>query len=676
MKDAIEASRKVKALENSGVSVIRCPDMLLEERFLARLKGGAARKSLNTLGMLSKLVNLVASAAESAVALKGLDSTGGKDVDDVVSKLTVEELCSQMQISLKKPRFLRKVPWWDTDCDRHLILGVFRHGYGRYDLIRKDPELMFKRILEELSDPSKKEGLTQSEASVPFQEEGDTLEGTEAARELDREAGEGDEDAEPSGPDGTVSADGMPETRFLNKLVTLIVCSDLPETRTRADTSVPEGAGDSSLVPTKPSGTDAGKPEKQKSSVIDEMTLLSHLYDYIDIDAIRTSLRSTTYPQLLRSINSEDSNAAEVNISGNSTELHITLNEDDIVRITSSLIIHGAPLMLDGSANAKKSPADELMVYDWVAFINNLRINLRPKYIRYFYESCWLPFCYSISNRKTAFQNRRVIPNPLSKPVEHSLESRGLCHLFLLRQRRLRAVHFLLSGGREGIGKILNRLNKKSPLCMGGEWITPDYDVALLEGCLAYGYMNIAAMRASPSHLFHNIPLTGFPSTEDIEQRLLNILVSGTEQMPLKSYCKVLPAHEHVPPVDDQKRRRIAEDLSQLNGLGMHNKHDGSTVSNDIGAQLRSDASNLSEPMETEIGPHVAQGGELSHRNGISLNLTANKQMFEVGSSDDYRGETDNEAGIQSSQSLQNYDQDKPTMEESDISFGMAKDLS
>ena len=666
----------MKALENSGVSVIRCPDMLLEERFLARLKGGAARKSLNTLGVLSKLVNFVATAAESAIALKGWDATGSKDVDEVVNKLSVDELCSQMTITLKKPRFLRKVLWWDTDCDRHVILGVFRHGYGRYDLVEKDPDLKFKRILEQFSDPSKKEAtVNQLDTSAPLQEETDILDGVEVARDFDNEAGEGDDDAETLGPDNTISSDGMPETRFLNKLVTLIVCADLHDTVAKTDSSASERSGESSLMPIKQvaraSGIDPGKPDKQKSSVIDEMTLLSHLYDYIDIESIRVSLRSTTYPQLQRSICSDDSNAAEVNISGNSTELHITLNEDDIVRITSLLIIHGAPLVLDNSVNSKKASTGELMVYDWVSFINSLRINLRPKYIRYFYESCWLPFCYSISNRKTEFQNRRTIPNPLSKPVEHSVVTRGLCHLFLLRQRRLRAVHFILSGGSEGVLKIIKRLNEKSTRHVGGEWTTPDHDIALLEGCLAFGYMNIDAMRESPSHLFRNLPVPAFPSSEDIERRLLDILVSGTEHLPLKSYCKVLPAHEHASTSSDSKRRRNYEE-PQHNGVGMRTKHDVSAVDSHVSP----DVFNASEPMEIESSSRLVRSGTESDRNVVAANLTVEKKMFEVDSSDVYRGEADGSTGVNTPLSLQNHESHRrSTIDESDISFGLANEL-
>ncbi|KAI1285481.1 Chromodomain-helicase-DNA-binding protein 7 [Halotydeus destructor] len=34
-------------------------------------------------------------------------------------------------------------PWWDEECDKSLLVGVFKHGYDRYNLMRQDPALCF-----------------------------------------------------------------------------------------------------------------------------------------------------------------------------------------------------------------------------------------------------------------------------------------------------------------------------------------------------------------------------------------------------------------------------------------------------------------------------------------------------------------------------------------------------
>lgn len=38
---------------------------------------------------------------------------------------------------------------WDAEADAHLILGTYRHGYGKYDMMVADPELCFGRRLDE-----------------------------------------------------------------------------------------------------------------------------------------------------------------------------------------------------------------------------------------------------------------------------------------------------------------------------------------------------------------------------------------------------------------------------------------------------------------------------------------------------------------------------------------------
>lgn len=35
------------------------------------------------------------------------------------------------------------VPWWDEEADRSLLIGVFKHGYEKYNLMRQDPALCF-----------------------------------------------------------------------------------------------------------------------------------------------------------------------------------------------------------------------------------------------------------------------------------------------------------------------------------------------------------------------------------------------------------------------------------------------------------------------------------------------------------------------------------------------------
>ena len=45
--------------------------------------------------------------------------------------------------------------WWDKECDIHFLIGVFLHGYGRYDIIRDDPSLCFGKKIEEVKAATK-----------------------------------------------------------------------------------------------------------------------------------------------------------------------------------------------------------------------------------------------------------------------------------------------------------------------------------------------------------------------------------------------------------------------------------------------------------------------------------------------------------------------------------------
>lgn len=66
--------------------------------------------------------------------------------------------------------------WWDKECDVHFLIGVFTHGYGRYDIIRDDPSLCFtKRIAEAKKDCAIEEpsGGEVTKMKIDNDEEGD-----------------------------------------------------------------------------------------------------------------------------------------------------------------------------------------------------------------------------------------------------------------------------------------------------------------------------------------------------------------------------------------------------------------------------------------------------------------------------------------------------------------------
>ncbi|XP_032220278.1 chromodomain-helicase-DNA-binding protein 8 isoform X2 [Nematostella vectensis] len=50
---------------------------------------------------------------------------------------------SDLDIAIYSPEGDPPCDWWDVDADKSLLVGVFKHGYERYNLIRADPTLCF-----------------------------------------------------------------------------------------------------------------------------------------------------------------------------------------------------------------------------------------------------------------------------------------------------------------------------------------------------------------------------------------------------------------------------------------------------------------------------------------------------------------------------------------------------
>lgn len=516
-----------------------------------------------------------------------------------------------------RSRSLRRMPWWDGECDKHMLIGVFIHGYGRFDLIKKDPKLCFAGILESLalnreavlaeaqgtssnstsaeapasSDATASVGLageargaeTQYAMDAPMapmevasEVEFSTL---DADQELHLDSGTMDQDlhleagAMEEGADGgdeiggdddneddSAYKDGMPDTRFLNRLVALLVCPDMlgpsavhgeagpsiAPTATSPDVCASPLKDVSEIVPAAPRSPsrtpvviDKKPSDRSKKNPFGEAYLLSNLADFLDQNAVTLCFTSYGY-QLCKDV--VERSIPKKNSDPSSKEatqgMRIVLDEEEISKICSAFVLYGAPLVSDKTTTASSS--GEYAVYDWKHFVHKTGISLQPKHVRHFYETCWLPFCGTISLKEIKFSNKRVLPNPLVKPADHSLVTRGLCQMFLARQRLLRIIQYIIAEAKDVLLGVIARLHSQTG-DISSWWISPLHDIALLGGCLSFGYMAVDAMRASSSHLFHPQKLSAlirssnptlaldtfevkFPSSEVLERRLLSIL--------------------------------------------------------------------------------------------------------------------------------------------------------
>lgn len=141
--DAILAAKAVhEAIQKGEATGIEIPPILLEEKFIGKLKN-SARKVLHKLELLSKLNDMVESTLER-VYTKKPEFQRMSSVEEAVAVIPPAEIATELPLGNVRPSWTRPRNWWDEECDRHLVLGVFIHGYGKYNEIRDDNRFIFQ----------------------------------------------------------------------------------------------------------------------------------------------------------------------------------------------------------------------------------------------------------------------------------------------------------------------------------------------------------------------------------------------------------------------------------------------------------------------------------------------------------------------------------------------------
>lgn len=181
----------------------------------------------------------------------------------------------------------------------------------------------------------------------------------------------------------------------------------------------------------------------------------------------------------------------------------------DSFRLSAALIAFGAPISNTKGASIPSGVVEFLgtspdssapSVYhslDWEDIISYAKIDQSVELVVSFYETIWLPFCSEISSKKVLSnsQHKLVIPNPLLSVTEHTFASRGLCHLFLLRQKIRISAHFIVQNA---FSQLLDYL--KSPYGRGVEhmpvwWCPWIHDLGVLLAIVKYGYLNKLSLK-------------------------------------------------------------------------------------------------------------------------------------------------------------------------------------
>jgi superfamily II DNA or RNA helicase len=143
ISDAISAARVIhESMKKGEVTGMELPPILLEEKFLGKLKN-SARKVLHKLELLSKLNEMVESTLER-VYVKKPEFERMSSIEEAVAVIPPAEIATELPLGNVRPSWTRPRNWWDEECDRHLVLGVFIHGYGKYHEIRDDNRFIFQ----------------------------------------------------------------------------------------------------------------------------------------------------------------------------------------------------------------------------------------------------------------------------------------------------------------------------------------------------------------------------------------------------------------------------------------------------------------------------------------------------------------------------------------------------
>lgn len=146
------AIRAAQAVEKEYFDQETMPTVLSDADFVSKLKQGGARRVLVRMDMLLRLHRIVTQACEAIESRRKTDEEEKQDptaldLDARVEyhgEATVADAIDILDVG-ERPSWSKLTHWWDVEADRHILMGVFLHGYGRCSQILGDSRLCFAR---------------------------------------------------------------------------------------------------------------------------------------------------------------------------------------------------------------------------------------------------------------------------------------------------------------------------------------------------------------------------------------------------------------------------------------------------------------------------------------------------------------------------------------------------
>ena len=140
--------------------------------------------------------------------------------------------------------------------------------------------------------------------------------------------------------------------------------------------------------------------------------------------------------------------------------------------------------------NLEQTDSTQLSIFKWEQFLELAGVKLTKNAIQTFYIEKWLPFCVNIS-RERLFTNTKLLPEPFAALSSHSPVTKGLCSLFMQRQRMLRAMRLVISKYPFILQSYLRQNIDRYALDMPIWWCPWIHDIALMVGCLKHGFLHM-----------------------------------------------------------------------------------------------------------------------------------------------------------------------------------------
>lgn len=557
--------------------IIETPPCLLERKFLDRTIK-LSKKTLVKLGIMNKLTELMRKTFKTiAISTDNSNYNDNMDVDTAFNLFTTQEIYEHMPLIDNRPAWCQITEWWNIECDKHLLLGIFIHGFGRFGTVMNSKNFCFFEHLKnsestssvhlnvnhngDISNDNTK--INHEPSAFPnesFKIDNDGLDENfdDGLQDDDDEADEVELEIENSVEASvTMSNDAdksnysnVPDHGLLNKLFSWLVCFGVMGDRMIKRANMKKLKKKEEIMTTS---------RLNDLIKMNENEILMNLNEVIDVEMLEKA-KATVNLHALK-VPSKDFN------------FHATLSNDEINSLAIIFIQYGAPI--DKFNNS----------LSWEQFRLKYNISCSIECLYEYFNTKWLPFCiqmccmYKINSGNS---QKYSIPNPFIPTGDHYSISRGFCMLFLQRQKLMHSINYVLEYNYDTLVQYLRGTigfslsNSNMPVW----WCPWRHDIDLLIGCVRHGYLNFSSIikDGSLSFTFDKIkpillnmisiyPINFFnddvekdnwiiamaamfPDAYQLEQRIILILQEVTASLDDTNLYKVIQGYS-MPTLDD-----------------------------------------------------------------------------------------------------------------------------